>query len=131
MNELEQLGLTLEPDTARWSEEERELWELIKPRTGKESAVSAAELSRNTGIADRRLRDMVKALVEKRGMAICSCPRGYYIPQTPEEIEETLHMLVSWALSAMKRASRLRRSRKMAQLVGQLEIELRKVTPAA
>ena len=126
-----QLGLDMEPNTRRWEASEVAIYHLIRDHVGKSSAVSAPQLSRETGTPDRELRDIIKRLVEKRGVAICSCTHGYFMPASEDEILEAMHTYLSWGLSAVTRASRLKRSRRLAQLAGQLELELKKVQPAA
>ena len=51
---------------------------------GKIEAVSSSELSRRTGLVSR---DIEKAVFEarKNGVAVCSCSKGYFIPNSADE----------------------------------------------
>lgn len=61
--------------------------------TGKENAISRAELARRTVLPDRTIHDEIKRAnreLAKHGMAILSSSgaRGYWISEDPKEIEE-------------------------------------------
>lgn len=51
---------------------------------GKLNAIPSPELSRRTGLVSR---DIEKAVFEARksGIAVCSCAKGYFIPNTADE----------------------------------------------
>lgn len=100
---------------------------IISNRLGEVSAISVGALSVLTGIPDRRLRAIVKALVELHGFCFCSSPRGFYCPNGPDEVLSAARRLLSWSLSTMKRARVLRGSPELDRLYGQLELELKKI----
>lgn len=124
---MTQLDLEMMPSTDALTEAERAVLAYLEDYQGEHNAVSAAHLSDLTGIADRQLRALIKDLVEKHSICICSSPRGFYIPAAPEEVLDAAHRLLSWGFSAMKRARALRRTPEMQRLCGQLELELARV----
>jgi hypothetical protein len=106
------------------SDDQSAVYRCIESRKGKAQAVSAAEIVRHTGIADRRARALVKELVEDHGLPIVSCPSGFFVPATEEEIAAAYRQSVSWALSLLHRASCLKRSSDLQRIVGQLRLEV-------
>jgi biotin operon repressor len=109
----------LSPDDTR-------VWTLIADRHGRAAAISAADLARETGLNDRAVRKIVKALIEQHGAPIASSPHppaGYYLPETLDEIRETLDSLKGRALSILTRMARLRRMT-LPEMVGQLQLEM-------
>jgi len=107
------------------SDEQRLVYECIAPCQGKAAAIPVAEIIRRTGIQDRKARGIVKELVEEKGHMIASCPTGFYVPVTPEEVREVYRQYVSWGLSLLTRASRIRNSPRLQSMLGQLELELK------
>jgi len=108
------------------SEVQAEVWREIAQRHGRRSAVSVVHPCAMTGLPDRAVRKIVKALIEVHGAPIASSPHapaGYYIPETLEEIRETLESLKGRALSVLTRMARLRRVA-LPELLGQLALEV-------
>jgi len=72
--------------------------------------------------AERRVRACVSELREE-GIAICAHPaRGYYIAQTPEELEQCCRFLRSRAMHSLVIESRLRKI-PLPELLGQLRLK--------
>jgi hypothetical protein len=93
--------------------DESRLWSLISCCHGRSEAIGAQALAIRTGLSDRMVRKIVKALIEQHDCPIASSPHppaGYYCPETIPEISETLDSLRGRALSILTRMSRLRRS---------------------
>lgn len=106
------------------TEEQESVYRHIAPRKGKAAAISAPELTDMTGIPDRRARAVVKELVEEIGLPIASCPSGFFIPVTEEEVAAARRQYVSWALSLLQRASRFGNSSRIKEICGQLRLEV-------
>jgi hypothetical protein len=89
--------------------------------------LSARDLSEQTGLSDRQIRDTIRDLIMDRGIVVASAvndPPGFYIPETPEEIINATAKLVHRGIMILSRAARLRKS--SLELVfnqGRLELE--------
>lgn len=110
---------------AALSDEQRLILDCISPCRGKAAAIPVAEITRRTGVPDRRARAIVKELVEEKGQFLASCPTGFFVPETPDEVREVYRQYVSWGLSLLTRASRIRNSPRLQSMLGQLELELK------
>jgi biotin operon repressor len=89
---------------------------------GAAKGVSAEALARALGVPERRIRMLVSELREE-GVAICAHPEtGYYIAETPEEIERCCEFLRARALHSLTLESRLRRI-PLPELLGQLRLK--------
>lgn len=94
------------PDEAR-------IWSLISRCHGRAEAMSVSLLTVRTGLSDRMMRRVVKALIEVHGCPIASSPQppaGYFVPEALPEILASLESLRGRALSILTRMSRLRRT---------------------
>lgn len=116
--------LAYRPDQKEMTVEQSLIHEIIKSHHGKESAISAAEIVALTGIGDRKMRDIVKTLVEDHGIPIGSCPAGFFIAVTEKEILGVFRTYLSWAFSLLKRASAFKRNSHLDEILGQLRLEL-------
>lgn len=108
------------------SPNETRVWKRISCRHGRANAISAATLAIWTGLSDRAVRKIVKALIEQCGAPIASSPHppaGYFIPETLSEILEVTESLRGRALSILVRMSRLKRST-LRETVDQLLLEI-------
>lgn len=107
--------------------DESRIWSLIASRaTGRDHALGVRDLTAATGLSDRMIRRIVKALIEDHGCPIASSPHppaGYFVPAGLLEITETLDGLRSRALSILTRMSRLRRIT-LHETVEQLQLDL-------
>ena len=120
----EQMDLLAHESGPALPEELQKLYALVKNRQGKAAAISAAELVSQTGIPDRKMRDLVKALVEEHGIPIGSCPSGFFIAETAEEIDTVCHTYLAWAFSLLKRAKAFKRNSRLDEILGQLKLEM-------
>lgn len=96
------------------SPDEARIWRLISSGAhGRSHAMSVRDLRAATGLSDRAVRRIVKALIEQHHCPIASSPQppaGYFVPEALLEIVETLDSLKGRALSILTRMSRLRRT---------------------
>lgn len=74
----------------------------------------------NTEAVERSVRKLVKGL-RLEGNPICGHPAsGYFLAETPAELEETCNFLRSRAMSSLEAESRLRKI-PVAELIGQFQ----------
>ncbi len=109
--------------------EEKQITEILTEASGRERAVSVAAISRSTGINERRVRQIVKHLIERHQFPIGSTttvPSGYYIITDNEERIMVRKSLLRRAFSILKRASVYDKAGWVGAITGQLELELEK-----
>lgn len=95
---------------------------------GRDHGISVAELSVVTGLSARTLREAISEL-RTRGHAIVGTPEtGYYIAQTPDEVQECCRFLRARAMHSLTIEARLRRLA-LPELLGQLALELQGEEP--
>lgn len=105
---------------------ERHAWTTLMGHQGRAAALGAAALANELGIHERIARKVVKDLIEVHGCPIASSPHppaGYFVPESLDEIRETLESLKGRALSVLTRMARLRRVA-LPELLGQLQMEI-------
>lgn len=96
-----------------------ELLNLLALHQGRESGISAADLSRQAGISTRQLRELCSQLREQ-GIAICAMPNtGYFLAVTPEELGQSCKFLHHCAMKSLRLASQMQKI-SMPDLFGQL-----------
>ena len=106
------------------------LTKLLAMRIGAARGVDARTLANMLAIEPRQIRSLITELREE-GMPICGHPStGYYIAETPAELQATCDFLRSRALKSLVLESRLRKV-PLATLIGQLSLDLAAaLTPA-
>lgn len=86
---------------------------------GRETGIAAKRLAEELHIPPRRLRKLISQAREE-GIAICGKPAsGYFMPVTPEELEETCKFLENRAFHSLRNLSRMRKVA-LPVLLGQL-----------
>ena len=73
------------------------------------------------GVSERKIRATIKHLTTQHGVAIGSGPKGYFIAETAEEIEEVCKYYDGYGLSSLFVSSRLRKI-EMRDYLGQLSM---------
>jgi hypothetical protein len=104
-------------------------------RHGSKSAVKISQITDATGLGDRRVKRIVRALRIRHGHPICgekgknSAP-GYYIADTAEELERTWSNLIDQALAMLKAASVIKNVNRQAVMEkrGQLHMAIEELT---
>lgn len=98
-----------------------QLLNLLSRHIGKGNGIGVKELAQQLSVDERQARKLVEELRED-GHAICAHPStGYYIAQTPEELEQTCEFLRSRAMHSLHLESRLRKI-PLPDLIGQLHV---------
>ena len=94
---------------------------ILSRHAGKGNGISMRTLEQQTDLLPRLLRRHIADL-RNDGHAICGTPRdGYYIAETPEELEATCEFLHNRALHSLGLESKLRKI-PLADLLGQLHL---------
>jgi biotin operon repressor len=90
--------------------EEERIWEVIRLHRGKDNAVTGKQIAEWTGLEYDFIRSVISHLVNDHGYLIASNSRGYFIPETAEEIFEATRSLRRRGISILVRAARLQRT---------------------
>lgn len=91
----------------------------LSAHQGRDNGICAKDLAARLGVPPRRLRRLISAARED-GIAICGKPEsGYFVPTTPDELEETCAFLEHRALHSLRKLSRMKRVA-LPTLLGQL-----------
>lgn len=86
---------------------------------GRDSGIGASALAAQLQVSPRRLRKLISAARED-GIAICGKPAsGYFMPTTPDELQETCAFLEHRALHSLRKLSRMKKVA-LPVLLGQL-----------
>ena len=80
---------------------------LVLLPAGEQNAISAAELGRLLGCDARGVRFYVEA-ARKNGAPICSGVPGYWLSDSPIEVETTCRRMENAARSALETVARMR-----------------------
>lgn len=98
-----------------------QLLNVLSQHQGRSNGVSAGDLAARTGLSQRQLRKRISALRDE-GIAICGKPgTGYFIPVTPEELQESCAFLEHRALHSLRLLSRMKKV-SLPDLLGQLKL---------
>lgn len=99
-----------------------DLTSLMVFHCGSRYGISAKQIAQQLQVTERKVRQLVTECRED-GIAICGHPTtGYFVAQTPEEMQETLNFLKDRAMHSLKLASTLSKL-PMADLIGQLHLK--------
>jgi transcription initiation factor IIE alpha subunit len=120
-------GIDVLLPTGLLSAEEDAILRVLAGRKGKHHAVTVEEIAKETRIEARRVRQVVKHLVEEHQVPIgtsTKSPFGYYILEGDEERREVAKGLVRRALSILRRARAFDKSGWVRRMLGQMEFEM-------
>lgn len=96
-----------------------QLLNALASHQGRASGIAADALARQLGVTPRHLRKLISAARED-GIAICGKPAsGYFMPVTPEELQETCAFLEHRAMHSLRKLSRMKKVA-LPILMGQL-----------
>ncbi len=99
-----------------------DLQRVLATHIGKDKGVTAEALARALDIPARMVRHLVTELREE-GVAVCGHPsNGYFIAETPEELNATCKFLRGRAMKSLELESRLRKI-PLPDLLGQLHLK--------
>lgn len=93
----------------------------LSAHIGRGHGIQAADLAERLGLLPRQVRNLISEL-RLAGHAVCGTPKiGYYIAETPAELEETCRFLRHRALHSLALEAALRKT-PLPDLVGQLHL---------
>jgi hypothetical protein len=98
----------------------------LRSHRGRAAAIRVEDLGRVCGISGRECQGVVHRLRVERGVAIASAaarPAGYYLIETPEELEACVREHRAKALGTLAAMAALRRIH-LRELLGQLALEV-------
>ncbi len=94
---------------------------LLSHHIGRGNGVGVKQIAAELDIYPRQVRVLVSAL-RMDGHAVCGTPKdGYYIAETPEELEHTCQFLRGRAMHSLSLESKLRKI-PLPDLLGQLHL---------
>jgi biotin operon repressor len=97
------------------------LLSLLQSHIGQSKGISVRDIAYHLRTSERQVRLAVTEL-RMDGIAVCGHPTtGYYIAETPEELERTCAFLRSRALQSLTLEANLRRV-PLPDLIGQLHL---------
>jgi hypothetical protein len=102
--------------------EESDLMRILGAHRGKLRAIKGKDISEALRIGYDAVRALISHVVNDHHLLIASCGKGYYIPQTVEEIGEATKSLRHRGISILVRAARLQ-SRAVEDVFNQSRIE--------
>jgi biotin operon repressor len=98
-----------------------QLLNALASHQGRDNGIAAQRLADQLQVPPRRLRKLISAARED-GIAICGKPRsGYFMPVTPQELQETCEFLEHRALHSLRKLSRMKQVA-LPVLLGQLAL---------
>lgn len=99
-----------------------ELLATLSRHQGAEAGIRAQDLAAQLQVPERHVRKLVSEL-RKEGVAICAHPStGYFIPATPEELQQSCEFLENRALKSLLLMSRMKNV-SLPTLLGQLALK--------
>ena len=119
---MKQGDLSFFPDL---SFEEEKVSRLIKSHVGRDQAIAVRALALQTGLDEKRVREVVRELIIRHGEPIGSTPGsppGYYILRSQDEINRAYQSLLDRGKAIIFRASRLRQF-SVDEVLGQIKLE--------
>lgn len=110
-----------------YTKTEKAILSILLGHTGSANAIKSRELASRTGIEERKVRDVIKHLIEDKHVPIGSStvkPYGYYIIIDNDERNHVSANLYARAISILRRARAYdqKRSKWVSDLIGQLEL---------
>ena len=98
------------------------VYHLLERHRGRRNAVLSANVAVSVDLGDRRVRAIIKELVEEHGVAVGSCKEGFFIPETAEEVRALRLMFLAHAYSLLRRVAALDKNCDLAGILGQLRL---------
>ena len=118
-------------DEGRLNNLEAQILRFLEAHQGRDFAISRKSLVEKINgeylfmpfeVSERKIRSTIKHLVESHGEWIGSCPKGYFMIQTDDELITACKYYHGYALSLLHVEAKLRKT-SLPALLGQLSIE--------
>ena len=98
------------------------LLNVMSQHQGREAGICAAALAAKLGMPTRSLRKLISRCRQDDGIAICGQPSaGYFMAQTPDELQQSCEFLQHRALHSLAALSRMKQV-SLPDLLGQLKL---------
>ena len=99
-----------------------QLISILSRHVGKSNGIGVKNLSCQLGCEERHVRKLVEALRDE-GHAICAHPKtGYFVAETPEELQTTCDFLHNRAMHSLALEAKLKKI-PLPDLLGQLHLQ--------
>lgn len=85
---------------------ETKVWSHIR-FVGKADAISGRAIAKKTKLTYKRVQEIVSHLVVEHGKFIGSCTKGFFVPQTQEELRDSTRVLRHRGIMNFVRAAKL------------------------
>lgn len=96
--------------------------QVLSKHRGAACGITVADLAEAAGVPERAVRAAVSDLREE-GIAVCAHPtQGYFLANSPQELERCCQFLRSRAMHSLKLEARLRNVA-LPDLIGQLHLK--------
>jgi hypothetical protein len=110
----------------RMTPEEREVWNVLSMCRGRALAILGPEIEALTGISYKRVQKVINDLRCHHAKLIGSGTCGYYIPQTPTEMDAVIHYIEGRAIMALYTLSKIKKT-SIEDVFGQARMKYGKV----
>lgn len=115
------------PDNVPFTDHERVVGSHLL--AGRQHAITIRQLRVLTALTEREIKQTIRDLRMRHNVPICgekAAPGGYYIAETPEELDRAVHLLMDQAIAMIRAAQPIARHarRAIAAAAGQMRIAL-------
>lgn len=121
----EQNQIALDFSEPQMTPDEDAVWSVLRMCKGKGLAILGPDIEELTGIGYKRIQKIINDLRCHHAKLIGSGTRGYYMPQTIEEIQAVEHYIHGRAIMALVTWGRLKKLTP-EQILDQLRLDLKK-----
>jgi len=91
------------------TDEEKAVWSVLCMCRGRELAILGPDIEELTGIRYKQVQKIINGLRCHHDKLIGSGTMGYYIPQTPEELDAVCHYIKGRAIMALRTWGRVKK----------------------
>ena len=113
-------------DLAGLTDEEAEVWRVIRERRGRSAAIKADLVAFRTRMSEVQVREIISHLVRKHGKLIASStgsPPGFYVITNPDELRAHIRSLRHRGIMCLVRAAALAKT-SVEEIFGQAKLEM-------
>jgi hypothetical protein len=125
MMDADENQIKLDFSEPQMTEEEAAVWAVLSMCRGRDMAILGPEIERLTGIGYKRVQKVINDLRCHHAKLIGSGTCGYFLPQTPEEMDAVVRYIRDRAIMALYTLSRIQRT-SIEEVFGQVALDLRK-----
>ena len=104
--------------------DESAVWDVLRMCKGRVMAILGPEIEDLTGIRYKRVQKIINDLRCHHSRLIGSGTCGYYLPQTPEEMDAVIHYIRDRAVMALYTLSKIKKT-SMEEIMHQIRMEFK------